>query len=138
MSEMIDELSESVNGKRVSEMSHSQLLNVHNILSEIVGTLQDAKKQIGLRETRTNAERGISIIEEQQKLKGVTNKKEELFNKYADYSLNTMRAVRRMVNYNENSELYKLFIELNDGVRKSDIFTMNAYKMFEPLNLLKV
>lgn len=124
----------SIGNVPVKEMSNEQLDEVVRLLRGVVLTLRDARYQIGQKDKVTNIQAGTALINEQQKIH-VNNK--NLLTKYNNFisnnALSTMRAINRIAGYNENSQLVKLFNDLNEGVRISNMFSMKAHNKFEKL-----
>lgn len=137
VSDELDKLIEAVDGKRVNEMTYTQLEQVYESLKTIKGTLRDANYQIGLDEKISNAEIGKAIVIEQSEIDRSKKGFKKLVQMYGDavswQAISPMRAILRMSGYNKDSQLYHLAEQLNRGQRKKDIFVMESHKMFEPL-----
>ena len=115
---------------QVSQLDYSQLEDIYHILRDIKNALVDATYQIGLDERISNHQRGIKIINELNVTKGWRNTH---IGRYEMETLNPVRAVRKITEYNDDAELYKLVNELNLGQRKADKFISDASKPFYKL-----
>lgn len=112
---------------QVSQLDYPQLEDIYHILRDIKNALVDATYQIGLDERISNHQRGIKIINELNETKGWRNAH---IGRYEMETLNPVRAVRKITEYNDDAELYKLVNELNLGQRKADKFISDASKPF--------
>lgn len=112
---------------QVSQLDYPQLEDIYHILRDIKNALVDATYQIGLDERISNHQRGIKIINELNVTKGWRNMH---IGRYEMETLNPVRAVRKITEYNDDAELYKLVNELNLGQRKADKFISDASKPF--------
>ena len=112
---------------QVSQLDYPQLEDIYHILRDIKNALVDATYQIGLDERISNHQRGIKIINELNVTKGWRNMH---IGRYEMETLNPVRAVRKITEYNDDAELYKLVNELNLGQRRADKFISDASKPF--------
>lgn len=112
---------------QVSQLDYPQLEDIYHILRDIKNALVDATYQIGLDERISNHQRGIKIINELNETKGWRNTN---IGRYEMETLNPVRAVRKITEYNDDAELYKMVNELNLGQRKADKFISDASKPF--------
>lgn len=115
---------------QVSQLDYPQLEDIYHILRDIKNALVDATYQIGLDERISNHQRGIKIINELNETKGWRN---TYIGRYEMETLNPVRAVRKITEYNDDAELYKMVNELNLGQRKADKFISDASKPFYDL-----
>lgn len=115
---------------QVSQLDYPQLEDIYHILRDIKNALVDATYQIGLDERISNHQRGIKIINELNETKGWRNAH---IGRYEMETLNPVRAVRKITEYNDDAELYKLVNELNLGQRRADKFISDASKPFYKL-----
>lgn len=118
------------NAFQISQLDADYLNDIYHILRDIKNALVDATYQIGLEEKITNHERGIKLINEINATKGQKSTK---VGRYELETLNPIRAVRKMTEYNEDAELFKMVNEINLGQRKADKFISDATKPFEML-----
>ncbi len=130
IAENISALADTLNGKQISELSLSQLEDVYNVIKDIKNSLVDATKQIGRDENISNHELGVKIIKELNATKG---KWGNIIGMYEMDTLNPIRAIRKITEYNDDAELYKLMLEFNNGQRKADKFISDASKPFVEL-----
>lgn len=115
---------------QVSQLDYPQLEDIYHILRDIKNALVDATYQIGLDERISNHQRGVKIINELNETKGWRNTN---IGRYEMETLNPVRAVRKITEYNDDAELYKMVNELNLGQRKADKFISDASKPFYDL-----
>lgn len=136
-SEMIGRFAEAMQDTLISDMTSEQLSDVYAILRDIKTALVEARKLIGREERISAYQSGASIIENMDdvRAKGLNDVgKLGGFSKFMrEWTLNPMRAVREMSGFEDGAELVKLFNDLNEGVRKSDMFRMQSNKYFEDL-----
>ncbi len=124
-------IADSDNGTlQVAQLDYPQLEDIYHILRDIKNALVDATYQIGLDERISNHQRGIKIINELNETKGWRNTH---IGRYEMETLNPVRAVRKITEYNDDAELYKMVNELNLGQRKADKFISDASKPFYDL-----
>lgn len=115
---------------QVAQLDYPQLEDIYHILRDIKNALVDATYQIGLDERISNHQRGVKIINELNETKGWRNTH---IGRYEMETLNPVRAVRKITEYNDDAELYKMVNELNLGQRKADKFISDASKPFYDL-----
>lgn len=131
-------LSENFGGKNLNDMTLEELTEMYKILRSISGTIMAARKLIGWNESLGVYEVGDAVVDEQRDIKASRkNGKRNFLGKANDTTLNLslspVRNVERMSGYNGDSYLLKLFKKLEQGIRKKNMFVMNAYKSFEHL-----
>ena len=134
----LTELRDKFSGKHLNEMSFDELTEMYEILVAIDETLRDARKLIGWGDAENVYEAGDAIVEEQRKITADRkNGKRSWFGKANDGALNLslapVRNVERMSGYNGDSYLLRLFRKFEKGIRKKNMFVMEAYKDFEAL-----
>ena len=118
-------------------MPHEEV-SLKVLSEEVCETLADARKLIGWGDAENVYEAGDSVIDEQtaitQKRKhGKRNAVQKGFDGLNNLGLSPVRNVERMVGYNQDSVLLKMFKKFEQGIRKKNVFMMNAYKNFEHL-----
>lgn len=136
------ELRDKFSGKSIKDMSLDDLSEMYEILVAIDETLRDARKLIGWGDAENVYEAGDAIVAEQRNIADSRkNGKRNIFGRANDSTLNLslspVRNVERMSGYNEDSYLLKLFKKFEKGIRKKNMFMMNAYKSFEHLTSSK-
>ena len=131
----LTELNKNYAGRSLSEMTLEELSEMYDMLKAIEGTLRDARKLIGKADAKTIQEAADDIVAEQEQVAKKRKKTpaQKLKDNTINLSLSPIRNVERMTGYNENSIFFKLFQELEKGVRKKNLFVMKAYKDFEAL-----
>jgi len=132
-SQKIGELADAIGDTPLRDMSRDQLEDVADILSDIRHVLLNANKQIREGKAITNYETGTNIIDNMRdvvKKKIPTTKVGDLFR---NWFTNPLRGVREMSGYAEDSELVRLFDDIDAGLRKGDFWRMTAVKLFDEL-----
>ena len=134
----LTELRDNFAGRHLREMTLSELTEMYEILRSIEETLQDARKLIGWGDAETVYEAGDSIIAEQNAITakrkdGKRTWKQEKRDNTLALTLSPVRYVERMAGYNQDSFLLKMFKAFERGIRKKNMFKMEAYKSFEAL-----
>lgn len=115
------------------------LQDIYEFAKSIYGTIMDAKNLIGENEKMTIRESGNKIIAEQDAIhETLSDAKIKKLAKFLDdktslFYLNSLRAILKMNNYNENSEMVRLFNELNEGLKKKYDFLMMTNKKLDAL-----
>ena len=138
ISEYLQGLVDNYGGKRLHDMTIDELREMYAKLCSIDETLRNARKLIGFDEAVEVHEATDAIIAEQEEIasrrkkdkSGATRKAAEALD---NKSLSPMRNVEKMSGYNQDSYLFRLFKKLEEGVRRSKRFKMEAYKLFESL-----
>ena len=130
LSEELNMLISAIGLKQVRELSVAQLEDVYAILSQIEGTIVDANKLIDMDEKISVREAGIKAINEMEATKG---KFRTAIGKYEMSVLTPMRAIEMMTEYNDDAQLKKMFVELNNGQRKANKFRSDVSKPFDDL-----
>ena len=134
----LTELRDNFAGRHLSEMTLGELEEMYDILRSIEETLQDARKLIGWGDAETVYEAGDAIIAEQNAITakrkdGKRTWRQEKRDNTLALTLAPVRFVERMSGYHQNSFLLKMFKAFEKGVRKKNMFRMEAYKSFEAL-----
>ena len=137
LSKLIGALNESLNGKALYELNYQQMHDVYDIVHDIYATLRYAKNQIGTEKAVTNYETGLNI----RKNMSTVIRNRFGANKFSNFvqrwTENPMRAVREMSGFMEDSELTRLFDDLNKGRRRADTFIMTENKKLDALRSSK-
>lgn len=115
----------------VRELTADELEDVYTTLHDIMVTFREARWQIGKAERKLNAQVGSAIAKEQIARKANMTPAQKKTAAYMRLSASPLRNVAYMASYNEESELIRLFNDLNEGIRKKNDFTMRAYKLFD-------
>lgn len=115
----------------VRELTADELEDVYTILHDIMVTFREARWQIGKAERKLNAQVGSAIAKEQIARKANMTPAQKKTAAYLRLSASPLRNVAYMASYNEESELIRLFNDLNEGIRKKNDFTMRANKLFD-------
>ena len=134
----LTELRDNFAGRHLREMTLSELTEMYEILRSIEETLQDARKLIGWGDAETIYEAGDSIIAEQRSIAakrkdGKRTWRQEKRDNTLALTLSPVRYVERMSGYHQSSFLLRLFKAFEKGIRKKNMFKMQAYKSFEAL-----
>ena len=141
ISERIRVLNQSVENKRVVDLTLDELTKLKDILSEIHHSLSIASKQIGIAEARTNMEIHNAIVDGLERIdKGVTDSANSLVTtwrmaveKGESLIINPNRIFEMVANYDKNSEFWKLYEGILQGERNRKKFTMDANMPFDEL-----
>lgn len=134
----LTELRDNFAGRHLREMTLGELTEMYEILRSIEETLQDARKLIGWGDAETVYEAGDSIIAEQNAITakrkdGKRTWQQEKRDNSLALTLSPVRYVERMSAYHQNSYLLRMFKAFEKGIRKKNMFKMQAYKSFEAL-----
>lgn len=134
----LTELRDNFAGRHLREMTLGELTEMYEILRSIEETLQDARKLIGWGDAETVYEAGDSIIAEQNAITakrkdGKRTWQQEKRDNSLALTLSPVRYVERMSAYHQNSYLLRMFKAFETGIRKKNMFKMQAYKSFEVL-----
>ena len=127
---MVEQLAKRLGGKPVRDLTLTELQDVHSVLRDIQTMLRNAKYQIGQAERITNYAVGESIIRDMEKIPERTVA-ERAMDTTSRLTISTLRNIRRLTMYNDNSQLVRLFDALNDGIKKKNRFMMECDKLFE-------
>lgn len=127
---MVEQLAKRLGGKPVRDLTLTELQDVHSVLRDIQTMLRNAKYQIGQAERITNYAVGESIIRDMEKIPERTAA-ERAMDTTSRLTISTLRNIRRLTMYNDNSQLVRLFDDLNDGIKKKNRFMMECDKLFE-------
>ena len=112
----LSELNKKIGNKQLSQLSANELNDIYEIVKSIKNSLIDATKQIGRDTVISNYQSRKKIINEVMNSQGMRNK---VVGEYEFWTLNPMRFVRMMSDYDDNAELNRQFKELEKGQRKS-------------------
>ena len=130
LSELVEQLKDALDGKAIRDLTYEEAGDVAAVLVSMQGILKDARYQIGSLERISTQELVDSAVQQMQQMPGRT-KAEAATDAVARQSASVMRNIRRMCQYNDNAALYKLFRQLEEGVKKKDRFIMKANKLFD-------
>ena len=130
LSELVEQLKDALDGKAIRDLTYEEAGDVAAVLVSMQGILKDARYQIGSLERISTQELVDSAVQQMQQMPGRT-KAEAATDAVARQSASVMRNIRRMCQYNDNAALYKLFRQLEEGVKKKDRFIMEANKLFD-------
>lgn len=130
LAKMIDSLADVIKDKQVSELTLSEMQDVYTIVKAIKNSIIDATKQIGRNEAITNYEARKRAISEVNKSQGV---KRSAIGTYEYWSLNAMRLARMFSDYDNDAEIMKQFLALQQGARDKDFAFMVMSKAFNEL-----
>lgn len=130
LSELVEKLREALDGKAIRDLTYEEAGDVAQVLVSMQGILKDARYQIGNLE-RISTQELVDSAVRQMLSTPERSKTEAAADAVARQSASVMRNVRRMVQYDENAALYKLFHQLEEGVKKKDRFIMEANKLFD-------
>lgn len=121
---------EGGNVSQINQLSLYQLEDIYHIVRDIKNALVDATKQIGREESISNYEARKKAIFEINATEGIKNR---AIGKYEFWTLNSMRFVNMITEYNHDAELFKQFKELELGQRKAYKIRCDMSKPFHEL-----
>lgn len=130
LSGLVEKLREALDGKAIRDLTYEEAGDVAAVLVSMQGILKEARYQIGSLE-RISTQELVDGAVRQMLSAPERSKTEEAADAVARQSASVMRNIRRMVQYDENAALYKLFRQLEEGVKKKDRFIMEANKLFD-------
>lgn len=130
LSELVEQLKDALDGKAIRDLTYDEAADVAAVLVSMQGILKEARYQIGSLE-RISTQELVDGAVRQMLSAPERSKTEEATDAVARQSASVMRNIRRMVQYDDNAALYKLFRQLEEGVKKKDRFIMEANKMFD-------
>lgn len=130
LSELVEKLREALDGKAIRDLTYEEAGDVAQVLVSMQGILKDARYQIGNLE-RISTQELVDSAVRQMLSTPERSKTEAAADAVARQSASVMRNIRRMCQYNDNAALYKLFRQLEEGVKKKDRFIMEANKLFD-------
>ena len=136
LSELVEQLKDALDGKAIRDLTYDEAADVAAVLVSMQGILKEARYQIGSLERISTQELVDGAVKQLFALRQMLSapersKTEEATDAVARQSASVMRNIRRMVQYDENAALYKLFHQLEEGVKKKDRFIMEANKLFD-------
>lgn len=131
LSYYINQLASAVGNKPLRDMDRDQINQVYEILNDIKHCITTATKIYGHEDMKNTFIAGESVMDNMEfiKAKGLTTKAPGKI--LREWTLNPIRATREMTGYNEDSVLYKLMSDINEGRIKQDMFVMECNKMLE-------
>lgn len=130
LSELVEQLRKALDGKAIRDLTYEEAGDVAQVLTSMQGILKDARYQIGSLERISTQELVDGAVRQMLRMPERT-KAEAVTDAVARQSASVMRNIRRMCQYDDNAPLYKLFRQLEEGVKKKDRFIMEANKMFD-------
>lgn len=130
LSGLVEKLREALAGKAIRDLTYEEAGDVAAVLVSMQGILKEARYQIGSLE-RISTQELVDGAVRQMLSAPERSKTEAATDAVARQSASVMRNIRRMVQYDENAALYKLFHQLEEGVKKKDRFIMEANKLFD-------
>lgn len=130
LSELVEQLKDALDGKAIRDLTYDEAADVAAVLVSMQGILKEARYQIGSLE-RISTQELVDGAVRQMLSVPERSKTEEATDTVARQSASVMRNIRRMVQYDDNAALYKLFRQLEEGVKKKDRFIMEASKIFD-------
>lgn len=137
--EYLKKLYYKFSGKSLSDMSLAELEELYETLRAVQETIRDAKKVIGWGDASDVYAAGDKIAAEQKSIVDKRKKDKRTAAQKANdavinLSLSPVRNVERMSGYRSDSPMLKLFNDFERGVRKKNMFSMEAHKDFEALS----
>lgn len=120
---------------KIRELNNEELQKVYNILKYINWSMKTAKDMMSSGQFRSVYDAMTSIVEQQRALRSAAGmgwlgrtKRSRMLD-----SLNVMRAVEMMSNWDRNAALYQIMHQVEQGVVKSDAWVMDYNKSLQEL-----
>ena len=129
IAEMIDGLSQTLEGKKIAELSFSEKTQVYEVLKNLQYSVRNAVKLAGEEKGKSVFETGAEVIKEIGAVKKA-GFKADFANQFIMTKINPVRLSRMLVNYKKDSKLVKLFNAVADGELKRNATAIEANDIF--------
>lgn len=128
----LKELYTTLDGKKVKDLTASELQHVYDVVKVIRDTIRDAGKLHNQELNQTVWQAAESVMLQQLALEkqGVPNRLRQMIDKNR---VNTMRVVEILSGFDRDAALYKLMSAIEDGADKANGWTIAYDKMFNGL-----
>ncbi|MBQ2227718.1 MAG: hypothetical protein II427_01190, partial [Firmicutes bacterium] len=122
-------------GKRVGDMSLTELQQTYDILRQINQTMKNAAKLMNNQKLGSlyDAMRNVADQQAGMRSRNASNAFTRGMRNWRLDTMSTMRAVEKMSGWDRNAALYQLMQGIEQGVVDSDIWMMNYNKRMEAL-----
>ena len=121
-------------GKSVRKLSQKELEDVLTIAKAIQIQVKNANELIRSEIAQQLDETAKGVIDDVRATRKIGNKKfQHWLNSYVNTQLNASRFFNRLVGYNEDSKMIKLFDELNEGQHKMMQIQMETSDIFKDI-----
>lgn len=137
ISNLIEELAVQIDETPLNKLNGYQLKKVYDTLHMVENNFRDAKKVIVKGKTIEYSKLGIQTIYDLRDVRGNLRKKSDKnkfgvpkLNRYANYQLDFLRFIKRLVGYNEESPLYQQAMEFDKADSKEARIRMESMQLF--------
>lgn len=138
ISNLIEELAVQIDETPLNKLNGYQLKKVYDTLHMVENNFRDAKKVIVKGKTIEYSKLGIQTIYDLRDVRGNLRENSDKnkfgvpkLNRYANYQLDFLRFIKRLVGYNEESPLYQQAMEFDKADSKEAKIRMKSKQTFE-------
>lgn len=138
ISNLIEELAVQIDETPLNKLNGYQLKKVYDTLHMVENNFRDAKKVIVKGKTIEYSKLGIQTIYDLRDVRGNLRENSDKnkfavpkLNRYANYQLDFLRFIKRLVGYNEESPLYQQAMEFDKADSKEAKIRMESKQTFE-------
>lgn len=137
ISNLIEELAVQIDETPLNKLNGYQLKKVYDTLHMVENNFRDAKKVIVKGKTIEYSKLGIQTIYDLRDVRGNLRENSDKnkfgvpkLNRYANYQLDFIRFIKRLVGYNEESPLYQQAMEFDKADSKEARIKMESMQLF--------
>lgn len=137
ISNLIEELAVQIDETPLNKLNGYQLKKVYDTLHMVENNFRDAKKVIVKGKTIEYSKLGIQTIYDLRDVRGNLRENSDKnkfgvpkLNRYANYQLDFLRFIKRLVGYNEESPLYQQAMEFDKADSKEARIKMESMQLF--------
>jgi hypothetical protein len=137
ISNLIKELAIQIDETPLNKLNGYQLKKVYDTLHMVENNFRNAKKVIVKGKTIEYSKLGIQTIYDLRDVRGNLRENSDKnkfgvpkFNRYANYQLDFLRFIKRLVGYNEESPLYQQAMEFDKADSKEARIRMESMQLF--------
>lgn len=137
ISNLIEELAVQIDETPLNKLNGYQLKKVYDTLHMVENNFRDAKKVIVKGKTIEYSKLGIQTIYDLREVRGNLRENSDKnkfgvpkLNRYANYQLDFLRFIKRLVGYNEESPLYQQAMEFDKADSKEARIKMESMQLF--------
>lgn len=137
ISNLIEELAVQIDETPLNKLNGYQLKKVYDTLHMVENNFRDAKKVIVKGKTIEYSKLGIQTIYDLRDVRGNLRENSDKnkfglpkLNRYANYQLDFLRFIKRLVGYNEESPLYQQAMEFDKADSKEARIRMESMQLF--------
>lgn len=137
ISNLIEELAVQIDETPLNKLNGYQLKKVYDTLHMVENNFRNAKKVIVKGKTIEYSKLGIQTIYDLRDVRGNLRENSDKnkfgvpkLNRYANYQLDFLRFIKRLVGYNEESPLYQQAMEFDKADSKEARIRMESMQLF--------